>query len=202
VVDTRLASVLVASEDCSNDSCFPIYDSDESETGNFSRDLVYKPWQNTGQDLSYSAKLMTDTICLFENNACAQKVGFLAMGEDWVYHNILGLSPKTLTAGPVILQKLSVEILNEQRATIQINPMESRAKSTLTLGSKDGISDKVVGKWYSHPLKESQNGAFVLEVETIALAKDRKVNKELTVRNIDVLLGSKLNDLLFISGDQ
>ena len=145
---------------------------------------------------------MTDTICLFENDACAQKVGFLAMGEDWVYHNILGLSPKTLTAGPVFLQKLSVEILNEQRATIQINPMESSAKSTLTLGSKDGISDKVVGKWYSHQLKENQNGAFVLEVETIALAKDRKVNKELTVRSIDALLGSKLNDLLFISGDQ
>ena len=50
-------------------------------------------------------------------------------------------------------------------------------------------------------MKENQNGAFVLEVETIALAKDRKVNKELTVRSIDVLLGSKLNDLLFISGD-
>ena len=61
---------------------------------------------------------MTDTICLLENDACAKTVGFLAMGDDWVYHNILGLSPKTLTAGPVFLQKLSTEILNEQRVTI------------------------------------------------------------------------------------
>ena len=67
------------------------------------------------------------------------------MGDDWIYHNIFGLAPKSLVAGPVFMQKLSAEVLDEQRATIQINPIESNAKSTLTLGSKDGISDKIVG---------------------------------------------------------
>ena len=71
MADTRISSVLVASEDCLNNKCFPVYDIEESLTGRFSRNLTYSPWRNTGQDLSYRAKLMSDTICLFENEACA-----------------------------------------------------------------------------------------------------------------------------------
>ena len=39
------------------------------------------------------------------------------MGDDWTYHNILGLAPKSLTLGPVLIQKLQ-GVIDEQRATI------------------------------------------------------------------------------------
>ena len=45
---------------------------------------------------------------------------------------------------------------------------------------------------------------FTLEVSTIALGKDRQVNVDdvLTNTKLDVLVASKLNDLLYVSGDQ
>ena len=102
-VDTRLAALLVASEKCLNDKCIPVYNAETSPTAAFSRDIPFAPWKSTGQGLVFQGRLMTDTICIFENETCAQKVGFLAMGDDWTYHNILGLAPKSLTLGPVLI---------------------------------------------------------------------------------------------------
>ena len=102
-VDTRLASLLVASEECLNDKCIPVYNSETSPTASFSRNIPFAPWKATGQDLVFQGRLVTDTVCLFENETCAEKVGFLAMGDDWTYHNILGIAPKSLTLGPVLI---------------------------------------------------------------------------------------------------
>ena len=79
-----------------------------------------------GYDYAFEATVMTDTVCLAFGSACAENVGFLAMGDSWRYYNLLGLAPKSESTGPVFIQALEQQgVISGQRATLHYNPISS-----------------------------------------------------------------------------
>ena len=64
------------------------------------------------------------------------------MGDEYTFYNVLGLAPKSLTDGPVYIKNLfSLQVIDEQRATIELVPQTRNQASKLVLGSLLNITE-------------------------------------------------------------
>ena len=108
------------SKSCTNARCFPVYSLEDSETSVYVRDLEVEIFKNYFEnDIKYRCGLVTDRVCLSLDRFCAKDVGFLTMGDDWPFYNFLGLAPKSLSDGPVVIKSLYRDgAIDSQRATI------------------------------------------------------------------------------------
>ena len=146
---------MVADEDCTDFNCYPIYSHEASDTAFLATsERDFAPWASSGIDTTYRCKIVTDRVCLYQDRSCATDVGFLVVGEDWTFRNILGLAPKSLTDGPVLIQNLfNNQAIDEQRATLEFVPIDAGVNSKLTLGSLNQDTGNQIGQFNSHKLK-------------------------------------------------
>ena len=108
---------MVASNKCKNENCSPLYKLPSSPTSK--RAYEFSPFSVLGNDDPYSGWIVKDRVCLDLEESCVENVGFLAMGNDWKFYNMLGLAPRSETSGPVLIQRMKqYNIISEEIATL------------------------------------------------------------------------------------
>ena len=100
-METRFSALVVASNKCKNENCSPLYKLPSLPTSK--RAYEFSPFSVLGNDDPYSGWIVKDRVCLGLEESCVENVGFLAMGNDWKFYNMLGLAPRSGTSGPVLI---------------------------------------------------------------------------------------------------